>query len=528
MEFGALDRLFAETLLKKQGDCPEGGRIALMRLMNHARSGHLCAKREFLGDGVDLLSPLIVEEGTSLFPKAPVVRYQDLYYLQKNWVYETHLLQLTQKLRRQAAPAYFNRTFFCEQLEELLNSGKLLSAQAKAIGSVLNQSLSVICGGPGTGKTYTAAHLVKLLFASRSSDKPDFRVCLAAPTGKAAFHLRSALDAQGVSDPHLQIESQTLHRHLKLQPGATRLFSNRKIDADLVIVDEASMIDVPLLAHLLEAIGEETSLVLIGDPHQLPPVGSGGLFAEMGHLFGVHLDRCVRTDEPMLQELAGAVKMGESDRAVQAIAISSDSLMRPDWPFDGQLTDRIYKYIEPVSLELPPDPKLCMEHYNQYRVLNALRQGPYGSDALNRDVFSILQGKNKWWAAPILAMVNDPYSDLYNGMSGVLIGKTLKDAIAYFPDPSSEEMRQFSSPPPYELAFCLSIHKSQGSEFQHVLALFPEGSEHFGREALYTAVTRAKKSLKILGSDTVLQQMLAEHSCTASGFSRRLTQETLS
>ncbi len=522
MEFGALDRLFANTLLQSQGDCPEGASIALMRLMNHARSGHLCAKREFLGEAIDSLSPLIVEDGLSLFPKAPVIRYEDLYYLQKNWVYETHLLELTQKLRKQPPPAYLNRTVFRERLAELLSSGKLLPAQGQAIGSVLNQSLSVICGGPGTGKTYTASHLVKLLFLSRSSEKPDFRVCLAAPTGKAAFHLRSALDAQGVSDPHLHIESQTLHRHLKLQPGATRLFSKRKIDADLVIVDEASMIDVSLLTHLLEAIGDETSLVLIGDPYQLPPVGSGGLFAEMGHLFGVHLDRCVRTDEPMLQEIAQAVKQGESARLMQIFAAGSDSARRLDWPFDGQLVDRLCEYIQPLSSEMPLDPKFCMEQYNRHRVLNALRQGPYGSDVFNLSIFAALQGNNQWWAAPILATVNDPYSDLYNGMSGVLIGKTLKDAIAYFPDPSSEEMRKFSSPPPYELAFCLSIHKSQGSEFQNVLALFPEGSEHFGREALYTAVTRAKKSLKVLGSDAVLQQMLSEHVCTDSGFSRRL------
>lgn len=525
MELGTLDRFFAETLLKREGIYTEEKAFVLSKVMQSARIGNLCLAGKDVGDVLDSLPSSIVEEGKDLFPKAPIIRSNNRYYLQKNWVYETYLLQLVQKRRLAPVATYFEISRFEENLQALLHSGQLFPSQADAIRSVLKSSLSLICGGPGTGKTYTASHLVKLLFSSmKRQEKPQLRICLAAPTGKAAFHLRSSLEAQGLSDPALQVETATLHRLLRLQPGVQRLFSKRRLDADLVIVDEASMIDVPLLAHLLEAIGEETLLVLIGDPDQLPPVETGSLFAEMASLFGIFLDRCARTSESRLQELAQAIKVGNGAAFSTLLESQHGCAIRLTWPFDAKLGEKLHAWIDPVVMDDEPNPKDCMEKYGSHRILNAKRLGLDGADVLNREIFQMIQDKKAWWAAPILATVNDPYEAIYNGMSGVLIGRTLQDAIAYFPDPSSKEMRRFPSPPPYELAFCLSIHKSQGSEFQQVLALFPEGSEQFGREALYTALTRAKEKIEIVGSEEVLRQMIALTSRRTSGFSVRWQQ----
>ncbi len=176
---------------------------------------------------------------------------------------------------------------------------------------------------------------------------------------------------------------------------------------------------------------------------------------------------------------------------------------------------------DPIVSLSEPDPRVSFETYNRFRILNPIRQGPYGTDALNKQIFQILKNTGKWWAAPILATANDPFSEIYNGVSGILIGRGYKEEAAYFPKPSCKEMRRFSSPPPFELSFCLSIHKAQGSEFEEILALFPRGSEVFGREALYTAITRAKKNIQIQGDWETIQKMVRTSSRMMSGFSTR-------
>lgn len=503
---GFLDRFAAQIILKKEYTEPRASAVA--KLISLSRQGHLCATFDELGEAI------------ASFTSPSIMRDQNRFYLQKNWVYETLILKHIQRLRNLAPPSFFDRSLFKEKLE-LLCEKKLLAQQGLAIGSALNSCLTLICGGPGTGKTYTASQLVSLLLASVNKEKKKhFRVCLSAPTGKAAAHLRSALSLEESSF----VETSTLHRLLKLQPQENRLFLHRIIDADLVIVDEASMIDVPLLAHLLDAISDRTLLVLMGDPDQLPPVEAASLFSEMASSFGMFLQKSLRTEEAHLQKLSAAIQQGDESEMVHILSSTHSSLVHLSWDFDYTLAQKLYDQIEPLLSWEKPDPQKSIEKYQHCRILNALRQGPFGVDHLNERMFQLLQQKKQkgqWWAVPILVTVNDPRSGLYNGTSGVLIGQQMKDAIAYFPDESKEGIRSFPMPPSYELAFCLSIHKSQGSEFEEVIALFPEGSENFGREALYTAVTRSKKVLQIAGRYEILQKMIKNHCRKRSGFLER-------
>ncbi len=285
-----------------------------------------------------------------------------------------------------------------------------------------------------------------------------------------------------------------------------------------MIVDEASMLDVPLLAQLLESIGNGTRLVLMGDPDQLPPIEAGSIFAEMAELFGVRLQTPMRTDDTALHALAEKVNRGEP--------IDRSYLL--NCPFDRFLAEKLYERISPRLSSEELDPVQLLKELDQFRVLGALRQGPFGIDALNGQIvreMGLRVKAGQWWAIPIMITNNDPQQDLYNGSCGILIGKSrggvrLQEGTAYFPQPIP-----YKKLPPFETAFCLSIHKSQGSEFEKVLALFPQGSENFGREAFYTAVTRAKKQVEIITEEAVMNAMLLKRSVKSSGFNERFSLE---
>lgn len=487
MSNSILNQHFARRLLKDR--YTEKSAQFLSSLMQANREGHLCIE----SNDCELPEELLDVEPSDV-PNRPLVKDGNRYYLQRNWVLETYILK---EIRRLLG----GNLSSCEPGAGL---DPLLPTQKKAVLNALKNSFSIICGGPGTGKTYTAAALVRSFLAHY----PEAKVMVAAPTGKAASHFSSVLGAK--------VEATTLHRLLRVVKGDYKLFSGWKIDADLVLVDEASMIDVPMLAKLLESIGSRTRLVLMGDPDQLPPVEAGGLFKELSELFGTRLEKSMRTDNALIQSVADHINRGEW----------SDEMPLLSWNFDASFKDQLYKKIDPLFFDEMPDIEGCFQALNRFRVLGALRQGPFGTDALNRFIveeMGRLIRPGQWWTIPIMVTSNHPDRDLYNGSCGILVGKSrkgifLNDSIAYFP-----EKIPFKMLPSFEIAFCLSIHKSQGSEFEKVLALFPEGSENFGKEAIYTAVTRAKKEIEIVGRESTLRPMLLKQSAKSSGLTHRFS-----
>lgn len=445
------------------------GQDALGLILQSAREGNLCLK---IPEG-----PPSVSGG---------VKDQDRYYLQKDWVFETHIVEQVKRLRKiKIEPSI-------DFLEKIEKDEKLSYEQKQAVIHLYQKPFSILCGGPGTGKTHTAARFVKHFTSGK--------VILAAPTGKAALHLQSKIGDT--------CEAMTLHRLLRLKPGEVRLFSQRRIDADLVIVDEASMIDVTLFAHLLGAIGDHTRLILMGDPNQLPPVDAGSVFSDLSELFGIHLKTCMRTEEPLLHQAAQAILTGNEEQFFASVPRTEDF-------------DSLYDRINPVISAQ----KIAMKE-NRFACLNALRQGPFGLDALNRKILERMDERcpdGWWWTVPIMVNTNLPLLNLYNGSTGFITGQKnkkihLQTGTAFFP-----EIGEVKQIPPYDLAFVISIHKSQGSEYDEVLALFPEGSEVFGKEALYTAATRAKKSWEIIGKKEVICLMLTKKNERHSGIKERLS-----
>lgn len=462
-------------------------------ILQSAREGHLCLKSATSPQ----LPPSVMGE-----ENAPLVKDQDRYYLQKNWVLETYLLEQVARLRKQTNSS--NELF----LRELEKEEKLSNDQKEAVKQLYFHSFSILCGGPGTGKTHTAACFVRLLL----STSKNLKIILAAPTGKAALHLQTTLFAK----TGIECEAKTLHRLLRLKPGETRLFSQKRIDADFVIVDESSMMDISILSHLLGAIGDQTRLLLMGDPHQLPPVEIGGVFAELAELYGVFLHKCMRTEDLLLQQSARAIMQGDEESFFSSVCVTEE--------FDETLVDRLYEKIKPTFSSAPIDPVEFMQKRGKFACLNALRQGPFGLEVLNRKILEKMEKEcpdGFFWACPIMVNANMATINLYNGSCGVIIGQKnrkihLSSGTAFF-----SETGNLSRLPPFELSFVLSIHKSQGSEFEEVLAIFPEGSESFGKEALYTAATRAKKHWEIIGKKEILQKILSKKSVSVSGFKDR-------
>ncbi len=476
------------SLMKRQFACEDES--FFLELMQSAREGHLCLMKK--------KAPVALPETSDQdsIPLQPIVRRGDRYYLQRNWVYETDICRQLSRLHRHYSP---RKTSFDRK--------ELLPAQALAVEHALTHQLTVISGGPGTGKTYTAGHMVRALIAS-SDVKRLYKVCLTAPTGKAAQHLQGSFLS---SDLSVEVQADTLHRVLGLTPGQSKLFFSCAIDADVIVVDEASMIDVELWAHLLKAVSPQTRLIVMGDPDQLPPVEAGSIFSDLADLYGVRLDKCMRTDRKELLELSFAIQQGGFEETMERLQAGIGVFS----PIDLEV---LYQELSPPLFAQEPDPKMCLDFFQRFKILGALRQGPFGIDRLNEFFLQRYQKafrKGSFWAVPILVSSNDPRMGLYNGSTGVLIGPcesyfNPRKATAYFPNVHSEELRSISGAalPHYEWGFCLSVHKSQGSEFERVFALFPEGSEHFGREALYTAATRAKKSLTLAIEPRILKEML--------------------
>ncbi len=422
-------------------------------------------------------------------PEAPngIIKDQDRYYLQKDWVYETHIVENVNRLRK-IAPTLDER--FLHDID----NDNLLSLEQKKVAKQLNENaFSILCGGPGTGKTHTAARFAKHFGAGK--------IILSAPTGLAALHLQSKIG--------LYCEAMTLHRLLRLKPGETNLFSKKRIDADLVIVDEASMMDVTLFAHLIGAIGDHTRLILMGDPNQLPPIDVGSVFADLAELYGIYLQKCMRTEDPLLQQTALAILSGDEEQFFTSVT----------WREKIEI-DYIYEWIHPIISPHKKEPPIA-----KVACLNALRQGPLGLDALNRQILEKMGQRcpdGWWWTVPIMVNTNLPAMNLFNGTTGFLIGQknkriNLLTGTAIFP-----EIGELKQIPPYDLAFVMSIHKSQGSEYDQVLALFPEGAETFGKESLYTAATRAKKRFEVIGNKQVITQMLSKKCQRCSGLIERL------
>ncbi|MFI5344584.1 MAG: exodeoxyribonuclease V subunit alpha [Chlamydiales bacterium] len=572
------DYLLTRRLLRDHPQATQETALFICHLILAAKEGHLCieiknnqlspsiyqlwsgeSELPLSDDEADLILKLILKGSTSIpgslitfsdnslqkiWPSTPICSYQNSFYLQRHWILESLFLQHLAKQIQTEPSIKIEPDQLKHDLSMMVEKGELNQEQSQALFHACSHSLCLITGGPGTGKTYTAGQLIRVFWNHLTpEEQSNSQIILAAPTGKAAANLQKSLgkavaDLQGF--PNLQ--ARTLHALLNLNRSSSNSSSIR-LTADLIVVDESSMIDIKVMGRLLESMKAGSRLVLLGDPHQLPSVEAGSLFVDLNHLShsaasiaGTHLKTCLRAELKSMIAFAHLVNHGEADQAIAALNQSTPGLSRLHFDPDPKKAQKelIAYYVQwlPSLIKPHEDAHSLIEAFNAIRLLSPMRKGPFGVDILNQLIWQLIcqnSPSGGSLAIPILIVSNDYRQDLYNGETGLLIRKLpLKndaaEDYALFPCRNHEgQMRRFSTLqlPKYELAYCLSVHKSQGSEFERIILALPEGAERFGREIFYTAITRARRQIEIYGSDSTIQKTISRHETRLSGVQNR-------
>lgn len=472
--------------------------------------------------------------------------------------------------------------------------------QKLACAVALRGRFTLITGGPGTGKTHTAARLLALLWANRDEATQALRVALAAPTGKAAARLKQSIDRElgklsgleGMSDlSHSLGPARTLHSLLGARPDTRRFARNaaHPLDVDVLLIDEASMVHLEMMAAVLEALPPAARLILLGDKDQLASVEAGAVLgelcrgAEQGRytpetaqaleaLAGTALPACfIDPDGPALSQqvvmlrkshrfggaigqLAQAVQTGNADGAQTLLRQTDDPAVRlmevavvpsvsvaqivAELAVRGRAHAAGYAaYAELLQQQPPADPQKwddwagrVLRAFDRCRVLCAVREGPWGVSALNEaiaaqlDALGQLRCRGAWYAGrPVMVTRNDPDLGVLNGDVGIALPMAGHDLRVVFLQGQALRTVSPSRLADVQTAFAMTVHQSQGSEFEHTVLVLPEHHAGLSRELIYTGITRARESFTLACADVqILREGIERVTRRASGLLWRI------
>jgi exodeoxyribonuclease V alpha subunit len=488
--------------------------------------------------GDDSERPLVLEHGHKLY----LARYRD----HERRVAE-HLLALSAR-PLELAPLGTESAALVAALcpEPDRTRDALLASRARR--------LSIIVGGPGTGKTSTVVKLLALLASDaleRASEPP--RVLMLAPTGKAAQRLAEATlrarDRLPISDAlrgAIPGQAVTVHRALGSVGGSSMRFRHgpdQPLDCDVLVLDEASMVDLGLMRRLLDALPGHARLIMLGDPDQLSSVEAGGVLADLcaaseqpGSPLSAALSRLVHSHryapDSGIALLARAVHAGDASEALAVLRERHD-----DVTFHGPLpAPRLGRALESevrahYQSLAAKDVEARLETLDRYRVLSALRKGELGVETLNLAIARSVRGQitrahESYPGRPVLVTQNDYAAGLFNGDVGVLHSEGRRGPLAAWFREGTGKLRTVALGrlPAHESVYAMTVHKSQGSEFERVAIVLPERSTGVvTRELLYTAITRAKKAVSLYASEAAVRAAIGERVVRSSGLVERLT-----
>lgn len=503
------------------------------------RESHLVGK---VGD----LTPLVLTDS-------------GLLYLYRYWQAEQQVGVLIRE--RLKSVALQNETLLKQYIANWTSSQPELDWQKVAVLMALTRQFCVISGGPGTGKTT----IVLRLLESFVDQDETLRIALAAPTGKAAARMQQAISAMSQSSYKGEIEAKTVHRLLGITPDNEqgRYNAENCLAVDVLIVDEASMIDIILMSKILKALPKTARLILLGDSQQLASIDSGAVLANLCRadaafsesfaegvlrLTGqalptvktsslmadtvVILKHSYRFDKQSeIGQLAQSVQAGDSDKFINVLMRTDEIIW---WKKLDQATiqQRVMKlyftFFEAIKTQR--DPLTCMQLFEKSRVLCALNNGAESVKSVNNMVERVL-AKQSWrthqgfyHGRPIMVMKNDYSQGLFNGDTGLVMNNDRGVLAACFLDNNTVRWIPLNRLPVHETAYAMTVHKSQGSEFEEVCIILPEqATALLTRELLYTAMTRAKVKIGLIATESTLIQAVRSQQNREMGLMMEIT-----
>ena len=499
----------------------------------------------------------------------PLVLFGNMLYLTRQWVDEgTVASALRTRLTADATPLPAQATTWVEAV--FVNGSDDL--QAQAVEKALTRNTTVLLGGPGTGKTYTIAGMLHAFYSKHAANSTagnitPLRVAIAAPTAKAARQVTASVDIS-LALPHfpqahaeligsVTKSSSTIHRLLGWSPGNRGRFAHHAqnfLPYDVVIIDEVSMVSLPLMARLLEALAPNTKLVLVGDPQQLKSVEAGAVLPDIASLHGdgtypitkllTNRRQADEKDPKKVNDIGqlavkisdASLSQSDADGVLKFIKDHTDDITfiaLPDASADPsksshvltQFTKHLDGYREALKHATRGEAQEALDALASVRVLCGHRKGPYGVSTWNNLVASTIGVSTTRGVVgqPLLNTRNDLRTGLVNGDTGIVVKTQTGSKVVFSTQQQSFEPSALED---VEVAFATTIHKSQGSEYHTVIVVVPPvGSPLLRRELLYTAITRARKHLVLIASEDAITSAVMNPINRASGLAARVRGE---
>lgn len=589
MPLGPLERAFVDSLQRLDSDASEAVLLAAALTCAALGGGDVClplrrwaGQRAWPDMGGGVLVPALESwieqlQASSLVGApggfAPLIVDGERLYLARYHHYETQLAE--QLLARGSASPEVDENLLADSLARLFarnNSQAGPDWQRLAAAQAVRRNLAVISGGPGTGKTTTVVRLLAALLEQPGGER--LAIGLAAPTGKAAARMaeaiRNAKAELPVSDAikaALPEEARTLHRLLGSRGDTPKVrhHAASPLPLDVLVVDEASMVDLALMAKLVDALPVNARLILLGDKDQLSAVEAGAVFAELceGRGFNPETAAALQrlTGQPVeaqmpssklgdavvllthshrfagdsgIGELARRINAGDAAGTLNLLKEGRADLAWQAQPAPNALLDRLEQGYAPyLSAARSGDVAATFTAFNGFRALTAQRQGAWGVEGINEALearikrrFS-LPSRERWYPGrAIMVRQNDYALGLFNGDIGICLASA--NGLRVFFESAGESeptFRPFSPArlPSHDSAFAMTVHKSQGSEFSEVLLALPDtASPLLTRSLLYTGITRAKHKVEIWALPARLAEAVSTRAERAAGLAERL------